>query len=267
MKVWLFIGKINKLNLLARFYFIFCLLLFLLCILFCYLRVHGSEGEWLIKSYSQNLSYGGAISNVGDNNYRIESRINPFCFVSQVRCNKALISYRNHSKPIEGRKVVFEFDFKIEKYNFQHSPEWWVLFQDWLRINPEDKQGNRPISTIEVKSYGEQLFIRHKDSAFQWGNDPTRTKQITNGQLQIFIGTSYKIRIELIESVLPQKGGMSFYVDDELVSNAKYQTKSAKQWSENVQEFGLYHDKLFDVKRLEENKIVFYISNLKVTKL
>jgi len=233
------------------------------CVIFCFAFFGGDyENHWKIKSYPENITYGGTVTKLAENNYLFESRTNPFCLTSHVRCNKALVSYRNYRKPIEGKVVVFELDFKIEKYNFTNSPGWWVLFQDWLPVEPKNRKGNRPISTIEVKSYGQKLYIRHKDSAFQWGTDPTRIKQINNGQIQININQPYHLRIEITESTLPQMGGMSLFVDDKLISSAKYQTKSATQWRENVQEFGIYHDKAFDSDRLAKNKVIFSIKNL-----
>lgn len=234
-----------------------------ICTVFAYFSfAKNDESVWLLKGYSNDLTYGGNVIKTADNSYRFESRINPLCFPSQVRCNKALVSYKNYQKPINGKVVIYEFDFLIEQYNFEQAPDWWVLFQDWIRIDPKNRNGNRPISTVEVKSYGNKLYIRHKDSAFQWGNDQNRTKQINNGQIQIEVGTTYHLRIELIEGIAADIGGMSLYVNNKKVSNAIYQTKSALQWRENVQEFGLYHDKGFDPGRKPENRVIFTINNL-----
>ncbi|GAA5142138.1 hypothetical protein [Thalassotalea piscium] len=232
-------------------------------LVFAYLSfAKNDDSVWLLKSYSNDITYGGTVTKVSENSYRFESRTNPFCFPDQVRCNKALVSYKNYTKPVEGKIVTYSFDFLIEQYNYSNSPDWWVLFQDWIRIDPNNRSGNRPISTVEVKSYGNKLYLRHKDSAFQWGTDPSRTKQVNNGELLIQVGVTYRLRIELTEGTTFNTGGMALFVNDKEVSRAHYQTKSATQWRENVQEFGLYHDKTFNTERKLEDQIIFSINNL-----
>ena len=242
---------------------LFIIVLIVIVTVFIYTGgANSDEGPWQLKSFSNDITYGGTVTKTGGNSYRIDSRTNPLCFPSQVRCNKALVSYKRYQQPIEGKVVIFEFDFLIEQYNFEQPPNWWVLFQDWIRIDPNNRKGNRPISTLEVKSYGNKLYLRHKDSAFQWQSDPNRIKQINNGEILIKVGVSYHIRIELTESTMANSGGMAFFVNNKVVSNATYQTKSATQWRENVQEIGLYHDKQFNTDRNGNNSIRFYINNL-----
>ena len=220
------------------------------------------QGPWYLKSYEQDMTYGGSITQIGTDSYRFESRTNPYCLTHLTRCNKALVSYKKYQQPVNGKIVVFSFDLTISQYNFDSAPNWWVIFQDWVRIDPENRTGNRPISTLEIKSYGHKLYLRHKDSAYQWGTDKHRSKQVNNGQLEIKLATTYHIEIRLVEGVTAATGGMSLLVDGKKITDVSYQTKSASQWRENVQEFGIYHSKSFDTAKEKANQIIFTLENL-----
>ena len=239
-------------------------IVFLVAILFFVVKgIESSENkQWILKSFDSNISYGGTVIKKNENSYRFNSRTNPLCPEDIVRCNKALISYKVKEPPISGKVVLYSFDLTIHQYHFDDAPNWWVLFQDWVRIDPDNRKGNRPISTLEVKSYGERLFLRHKDSAFQWGTDSSRTRQINNGELQIYLGQTYHVKIKLIQGISAASGGMSLIVDDKIISEVIYQTKSPSQWQENVEEFGIYHDKQFNLKHKAESNLDVSIDNL-----
>lgn len=227
-----------------------------------YPRLDEEVSPWHLKSFTHSISYGGSVIKTDANSYYFQSRTNPYCLTQSTRCNKALVSYKKYQQPVNGRRVLFSFDLTIHKYNFGHAPSWWVLFQDWVRIDPKNRRGNRPISTLEVKSYGDKLYLRHKDSAYQWGNDTKRTKQVNNGQIEIQPGRRYHIQIRLTQGTSPDSGGMALLVDGKVISDVAYQTKSPSQWRENVQEFGIYHDKAFDINREVVNRISFSLDNL-----
>jgi len=226
------------------------------------ISLYSQATEWHFKSFPDNLTYGGSISQQSDNHFIFESHTNPLCSQKIVRCTKALLSYKKYEKPVTGRKVSYRFDFKITQFDFDNSPDWWVLFQDWVRIDPRNRKGNRPITTLEVKSYGRKLLLRHKDSSYQWKNGSKRTKQVNNGEIEIKVNQTYSIDIEITEGTTHETGRVVLKVDNRTISNTQYQTKSATQWRENVQEVGIYHDKGFNLERSEQTKLKFEILNL-----
>jgi len=192
--------------------------------------------EWKLKAGGE---YGGSIIKTGDS-YRVTNRTNPNLDFSNPKSNKALISYDKKHKPVNGREVLYSFKFKITKFNFDFAPDWWVMFQDWTRIVKGDSNGNRPITTLEIKSYGDKLFLRHKDSSFQWELGPDKPPR-NNGEIEIKVGIEYLIDMIITDGTDSKSGGASLIVDGIVITNVQYQTKSKTQWKECVQEVGIYH--------------------------
>jgi len=198
------------------------------------------KDAWKLKSEHLNSDYGGTVTKINDT-YIITSRTNKDVNFDTPKASKALISYDKKHKPLNGRRVSYTFNFRIDNFNFNDAPDWWVLFQDWTRVVKGDSNGNRPITTLEVKSYGEKLYIRHKDSSFQWDTSNKDRSPRNNGGQEIFVGVDYKVEVIITDGTGQGTGNVSFLLDDDVITNVGYQTKSATQWRESVQEIGIYH--------------------------
>lgn len=217
---------------------------------------------WSLKSCHLDGAYGGRVDKIWDS-YWITSRVNPMAGIVTPKSKKALISYEKKHRPVNGKRVAYSFDFAILSYDFDNAPDWWVLFQDWTRVVKGDSDGNRPITTLEIKSYGDKMYLRHKDSSFQWDTSLPDQSPRNNGEIEIKPFVSYKVLIIITDGVDSDNGNVMFFLDGVVITDVDYQTKSATQWRESVQEIGIYHAGNHNTSYNPDDRLTIQVDNLK----
>ena len=79
----------------------------------------------------------------------------------------------------QGRVTITTFNLRINKYNQYAAPEWIILFQDWMLIDENDKNGNHPITTIKLKPMSNgRIKLGHFENSWQFDYFGTSTSII-----------------------------------------------------------------------------------------
>ncbi len=211
---------------------------------------------WRLMSKTVDDNFGGTVNIIGKNSFECFSRTGKVVR-KDSRSHKAMVQYKHPVKPCDG-VTSYKFNFALKKYNEENPPSFLLIFQDWLRIDPDNKTGNRPITALVIKKVGDTLQLQHEDNSFQWLG---KGEPKINGFTEIKKGNSYGIEI-----IIRDTGSVTVYVDDKKVSDAEYKTKSDLQWHTNSQMFGIYHTYGYDLEKRQDNKISLTIKNIEVSK-
>lgn len=159
----------------------------------------------------------------------ISTHTNPYCEGrDSSMCRKGMIAFDdNQSSSYENHNFYFSFDAG------EYFPEWVIVFQDWVRIKPEDTNGNHPITTMKLINEGGKYYLVHYENSWQWDdanyeagdpydlNHTHEWQEVERGRFEIVEHAHYKINFYISTS-----GYAELSVDDNLVSSAYYQTKS-----------------------------------------
>lgn len=221
-----------------------------------------------IEFFTQGLKegFGGKVTRKS-NSFTFESRVKKMN-TSGHKSNKALIGCHVKNDYVNGHKTSFEFDLTINKYNKSNNPDWMLIFQDWVQIDPSSNLGNKPISTLHLVMKNGKIYLQHRQCSYQLKNnfDPTKKHPASKveGEAIIDIGTTYNIKVDLIDGT-DDSGGMSLTVNNKPVSSAKYQTKALGRVKSNSLMWGIYHAYEYDLNYSTYNKIELSINNFNVS--
>jgi len=140
---------------------------------------------------------------------------------------------------VSGRVRKYTFDLKINDYNFSEPPYWVIIFQDHVTIDPNDPNGNHPITTLKLKPSAEPFIkIAHFDNTWQFDYsvdnpidpiDPydalhNHDENRENGSTFILIDTYYSVELIIGDGDTIENGFVEFWLDGYLVSRSAYQT-------------------------------------------
>lgn len=160
---------------------------------------------------------------------------------------KKVISYLDDTAYLQDKATKYEFYLTVNKYNFIDPPFHIIIFQDWVRIDPDDRNGNHPITTLDLKPVDGGISLAHYDNAWQFDygfdnpfdiDDPTdalhnHDYKRFNGSTALNVGQEYKV-----ELVIYDDEKVKLIVDNKLISEAFYKTKSLTE--NHIQQFGMY---------------------------
>lgn len=213
-----------------------------------------------VRSYDIDPAYGGTVD-VLRSGYYFTSRTNPDCLPG-ASCSKADIAYLINQEPVTGRQTRYEFKFRVDQYDFIENP-WVIIFQDWLRVYPDDKNGNNPITDFTLQGDGHTLTLIHQDHSGQFYVPMNSERQrVIHGSAIIDIGVEYSLSITIVEGVEKGSGRVTASIDDVVFSDAIYQTKSATEWQSNTVAFGIYHGYNHNLERDPSKQIMLYAGDL-----
>ena len=198
--------------------------------------------------FNSSPGFNGTIDHLNDNSWVFSGMTNTDC-VSGWKCRRVNIESRDVLSSNRVTKYSFEYmlaDIQLNEF------DWIIVFQDWVEIIPweNDKNGNHPISTIKLKRIGGAWALCHYDNSWQWEYDfgdnkndesidldhSLHQKNTLNGCSEIEVGISYDIEI-----IIDDAGRFTFLLNDSVISDTTYQTKSQNQ--PHVIMWGQYWDK------------------------
>lgn len=147
------------------------------------------SNEWTINKYESYYAGlpNGFITNDSINGHNsrvvfdeslggfvITTHDNKSCkYVDSSRCRKGMLAF-NETSPTTYENHDLWFSFRY----YDDFPEWVIIFQDWVRIKPEDTNGNHPITTIKLIKDSGKYYLVHYENSWQWDdsnydpNDP-----------------------------------------------------------------------------------------------
>ena len=197
--------------------------------------------------------------------YNIESHTNPLCQYKSTPsgCRKGLVSYkRNKYDDSKLRRHSFNFELTTA----WAMPDFLIIYQDWVRIHEDDLNGNRPITTLKLRAYGERIFLQHWDNSWQWEFDPTNYdthlvtgRETMNGEIEILKNQTYNIQVYTQD--LNGTGHTMVYVDGVKISDRIY--KASHLESEHVVMTGMYWSKGFNIEHDIAQTLQVNIGNIK----
>lgn len=192
----------------------------------------------LPENYTFNSRGGdmGFDEDIGGYNVTTNNQVD-YCFNSPVSyCRKAMVSFLQEYQTHQAYFMLSEAG------SFE---DWIIIFQDWVRIKPEDANGNHPITTIKLIKESGKYYLVHYENSWQWDdsnyepNDPydelhTHPNMENElGRVEIEIGKHYKLDLTIDRS-----GYSALFVNNVQVSSAYYQTKSPTE--QHVYMWGAY---------------------------
>ncbi len=216
----------------------------------------------------ESLNYNGYIKTLNNNSWVFNSHTNSLCInKTNSSCRKSDANFKEDIlKPNEVTKISFEFE--VVAYNKVYTPDWVIIYQDWVRIIPTDTNGNHPITTLKLKIIDNKINLCSYDNAWQWGYDfgtnvlgnaidvdhSLHQKNTLNGCKQIEVGISYDINIVTYKS-----GRFIYSVNDSVISDNFYQTKSKDE--PHIIQWGLYWSKGYNLNNDPLKQIIVRFDN------
>lgn len=212
--------------------------------------------------------YNGTIDIINDSSWIYTSHQSDRCFnVDSSLCRKTNSVYIE-GVSVPNRIVKTEFELNVVEMNLEDSPYWVIVYQDWVKIDPLDGNGNHPITTLKLKVFDGKLALAHYDNSWQWGYDfgnnvdgdkidvdhTLHQENTLNGYKFLDVGVSYRIK-----TVNYDNGKFEFYVNDVLVSSKEYQTKSPTE--NHITQWGLYWSKGYNLDNDQSNGIIVRIDD------
>lgn len=222
-------------------------------------------GQWQDVEVSHKISgnnsyFNATITEIGEG-YNILSHTNPLCeYKLTSPCRKGQIAFWRDVRN-ENKIRKYSFDYEINRMNI--TPQWVIIFQDWVRIHADDANGNRPITTVKIRRFEGRLFLQHWDNSWQWEHDPsdydtqlTVGRETMNGEIEVFRNNPFHI-----EMVVHDSGHAKLYVDGVKISDRKYKTTHLTE--KHTVMMGMYWSKGFNIEHDSYQQIDIDISNIK----
>lgn len=217
----------------------------------------------VINGIRYHYSYNGTIDTTSDDSWVYTSHTKNSCRNKITSsCRKIDMNYTDYD--YTGDRVV-NYNFKmslLEYYTFE-PPEWIIIFQDWVKIYPDDPDGNRPISTLKIKPRDDKIFLQHYDNSWQWdapyiiGSDFDKNPDRLNGEFEIEIGVEYEINF-----IIHDVGKVELWVNDNKITSVEYKTKSIA--SDHTIQWGLYWSKGYNLKNDPLKRIMLRIEDFPI---
>lgn len=214
-------------------------------------------------TFNDSTRYNGDIDHINSNSWEYTSHTNSLCLnMLESPCRKVNTVYQEGTS-IVGRITKIKFNLNVSRINLLEPPYWVILYQDWVRINPIDFNGNHPITTLKLKVFNNNLNLCHYRNDWQWGYDygddiwdelHNHQENDKGGCYSIDKGIYYNVEI-----LTTDNGKFEFYVNNQLISSYKYQTKSPTE--PHVLQWGQYWDKGYNKENNINKNIVLTISD------
>ena len=237
-------------------------------LLFCSLSALAIEYEYKGSNNGSSTSYfNGTITDTAQYSWTFTARTNQACLnVERSGCRKVGVQIDKGEFNFENKRN-YSFDFSIKPYTL--VPEWVIIFQDWVRIDPNDSNGNHPITTIKIRQFYGQLYLQHWENSWQfkpWNFEPddpydynhNHGLEVMRGEYKIQSDQTYHISFDIHD-----RGYASLKVDGVRVSDADYQTMSYTE--PHINYFGMYWSKGFNTQEAYDSNFIINISNLTYT--
>ena len=225
-----------------------------------------------LVNFHWSLYYNGQIDFLNENSWVFTSHTNALCFnVVVSHCRKVDASIVEGKKKV-GRITRVTFDLNVVELDLDDSPYWVILYQDWVKIDPTDNNGNHPITTVKLKVFNGNLNVCHYRNDWQWGYDHGTNRDGVNidinhdlhqendkgGCAAINVGIPHKIEIWNYDD-----GFFQLYVDEDLISHYAYQTKSPTE--DHIMQWGQYWSKGYNKENDPLKRIVIRMDDFKVS--
>lgn len=225
--------------------------LLMLLISFASIAIEYHPSALPATTYFSSVNYNGTITDLASNSWRFESHTNSNCYGSPTMCRKVGIQFAAGSWSRDGFTRI-KFDFTVEQYSTTNSPEWLIIFQDWVRIDPNDANGNHPITTLKLRNISGKIFLQQYENSWQFNrsnfdaNDPLDANhdhglEVKKGEIELVIGQTYAIELIVADGHFPQFGHVTLSVDGKIRSDSIYQNASLTE--AHVNYFGQYWSK------------------------
>lgn len=201
-------------------------------------------------SYFSSVNYNGTITTLASNSWRFETHTNTNCLGSGSMCRKVGVQFDSGPWKRDGFTRI-SFDFTIEQYPFSNPAEWYIIYQDWVKLFPEEVGGNHPVTTLKVQLVGGKIFLQQYENSWQFDrsnfdpNDPEDTLhnhglETKRGEIELVVGQTYKIELVVADGHFPRYGHVTLSVDGNVRSDSVYQNASFTE--SHVSYFGHYWD-------------------------
>lgn len=196
----------------------------------------------------------GVIEDLGPNSWRFTTHTNIArngCSYSY--CRKVGVQ-ADDAAWVRDRITSYKFNFTVEKYP-DVAPEWVIVFQNWMRIIPDDANGNHPITTLKLKKVGGKLMLQQYENSWQFDRsyfdlddyydaDHNHSLEVLRGEKELVINRTYAIELIIAHGHLPSVGHVTLKIDSKVISDSVYQTKSFTE--KGMVYFGHYWSKEAD---------------------
>jgi len=215
--------------------------------------------------------FNGDIEFINDNSWRYTSHTNANCTFSNSGDNALKSPCRKvNSSFVEGvtvqdRVTKISFDLTVDDINLFGKMGWNIIYQDWVRINPNDSNGNHPITTVKLIIVDNVLNACTFNNAWQWGyNYPTHDpydslhEHQTNTVNGCGMVGAWAVP-DKVEIITYDSGRVIFKMNNLVISDYSYQTKSATE--SHVIQWGQYWNKGFNLENDANDNIELKIEN------
>ena len=218
-------------------------------------------------TFNDSDRYNGQIDYINDNSWVFTSHTNPLCVNGlNHHCRKVNALYDD--EVASDRVIKLAFEFMVADINLLSDLYWDIIYQDWVRIFPNDSNGNHPITTLKLKIFDGVLNLCHYENSWQWGYDygnnidgdkidvdhTLHQENTLHGCKVIDVGVSYDIEI-----ITHDEGRFIYKVNDEVISDQHYQTKSPTE--NHVIQWGHYWVKGFNLNNNPLHRIIVRFDN------
>lgn len=226
---------------------------------------HWEDVTPLPLSISGNSSYFNAsVTTLGNQSFEIESHTNPQCeYKNSSPCRKGLVSY-NRNKYDESKVRRHSFTFELNQ--MKETPDFLIIYQDWVRIHADDSNGNPPITTLKIKNVNGKLYLQHWDNAWQWQHTPLDYDQHLvegmermNGEIEINKNCQYSV--EIYTQDFSGTGRTFVKVNGTVISDVVY--KASHLTEHHSVMTGMYWSKGFNKEHEVSNNLKANFSNVK----
>lgn len=220
-------------------------------------------------TFHESLRYNGQIDHISDNSWVFTSHTNDLCIGKlNSPCRKTDFNF-SVGKKVPERITKFTFEFMVDELNPEGGLYWDIVMQYWTRIDPNDLNGNHPITTLKLKIFDGALNLCHYDNAWQWDYDfgdnrdgdnidvdhSLHQENTLNGCAEIEVGVDHNGEIVIFD-----EGRFVFKVNDVTISDKEYQTMSPTE--SHVVQWGQYWDKGYNMENDPLKRIILRIDNL-----
>lgn len=222
--------------------------------------------------FNDSSYFNGQIDHINLNSWVFTSHTNPLCIDVLVSHCRKVNAVMVEGQSVPGRVTRIKFELNVVELNKTDAPYWVIIYQDWVKVDPLDGNGNHPITTVKLKVFNGNLNICHYDNSWQWGfdfgdnvdgdkidvNHDLHQENTKGGCAAINIGVNHDIEIWNYDD-----GFFQLYVDEDLISHKAYQTKSPTE--SHVMQWALYWNKGYNKEHDPLKRIVIRIDDFAVT--
>ena len=219
-------------------------------------------------------NFNGTIDVLNSNSWLFANYTNPACIgrLNYSPCLKVDMAWGEDAKT-DNEAVKLTYEIYFAEINVVDRPMRVIIQQDWVHIDPADKDGNHPISVIKLVRCGEVMCLAHYDNSWQFTHDygddrdenSVDIKHTTHPFVHDLAQSDGYVSFEpfntyKIETITYNYGRFVFKVNGAVVVDKEYQTRSPT--GKHYTQIGLYWGG-YPKDNNPLNRIVLRIDNLK----